>query len=852
MFTTKIQISSFVSFQENLANLQDWKTTLAGKNQHTQAIRQAISVAKTNELIKLSQELQIAAQDYDQACEECLDFLRSIHKSFRSVVKKVRKQGVNFSYEPGIDLSNTPAESLSYEHLLDAIHVVSTSLNSFLETIAVYQEAQIEIARNMEKISWYVSGLTKLDVETTELALTLQSLRERNDSEEDSLIVHDEVWHFHEEIKVRYKQELQVKLQAVYEKLLQEAARLSTLDAITQDDDKKIEWFKERYELYNQNSHGDFGEDELSLLDDGSQLAAEFEKRADYERSEIDMNIDALIAQTKCIIDDFSSDIPEKLRLLEIISDRPVDEGVLSDYFSKLERAVEEFSAIGKAVLDDYVSRSRDPSFILTEGEEIDLLGSAIIQVAARSEYYQTGKVWELAEDILLRLILSELSASEFFNRFGYTAITRALEDAIEKDDFVKVLQFLSGEFIPQTSNKSRDERIKELLSNPDIRTLLTRAGEENLLLVNPAHFDELNPGNQETLLMLLLLAGELIPLTISLQWIALLIRSTNLKDELKFAAQQEFLRLLGKAKLYSERYYSLIALGEKNPSLWKNNENIDAIFPVVRMAVEQDADSKQVLFDLCNNPRIIDLIKEDDNHAFMFASLVFYVTIRWNFSETYAEAWAVWDQYEEKIPMIVDVIRKRLQGDDSILDSGLIGEKAKEDQNNLYKELEMELDSRRGNQGVRLAELIHEWYVRKYISPWLGRIGTEQLSLKETEKYRSAILDAIKLRDMVDACPYQDAPPDSNMRKIEGRLKVRLNNRIEKMLEQARTILQLNSSVNQHFELESVDVGKLIQEINSIGQESEIKYWSVKYLLGAHLPKFRESLTENTGGWAK
>lgn len=259
-------------------------------------------------------------------------------------------------------------------------------------------------------------------------------------------------------------------------------------------------------------------------------------------------------------------------------------------------------------------------------------------------------------------------------------------------------------------------------------------------------------------------------------------------------------------------------------------------LFPVVRMAKDMDVDEKQALFDIATDARIARLVRGDTEHEFLLACLIFYVTVKWNYAETFADAWAVWDPYEGQSETLVDIIRKRLKNDEIVSSLILNKKKAKEELNQLIAEIESDLEPH-GYRGVRLAELIHTWYVKQYIRPWLEKIRDGKLLSEESKKYKESIFGVIKEKDLVDACPYQNDPPDNNMSPIEGKLKIQLNGRIEKLLHQARTILQLNGSLQQKSGQNGVDAEKLITEINLIVQGSEIKSWSIMNLLGAHLP---------------
>jgi hypothetical protein len=847
MVASKIHISSFEPLKKSLEALQEWETSIIDKHQRTQAALIAVTNAGSSArgLLKLSDEHHLAVQQFSTACTDCWEFVCSTQKLLRKEVKKARTLGVEFSLSDDDQLLDATSEDSSVGEIQRAIGVVRASVQCFIDTIVTYQETQAEISRSLEAISREITWLTELEIDTKEHEQNLQNLTRRHESRENSLLVCVDVKAFLSVLKDQIREEFTSRLQVTQQRLLQANDHLKLLRTDTEDDNKKFTTFEEKCAHFLSGSHDDFNEDDLAFLKNSIELAIELEKRAEVERDELNKYIDALTLETQCIIDSFLSKIPERQRLEEILLNRPVEDAQLSDYLTSMEEAKEDLLAAGRAILDDYVVRSREPGFSITSLEEIERLGSAVIQAAVLPEQYQSGKIWELAEDILLQLILSNLNAADFFNQFGYTAIIRTLETALEKGDFVKSLQFLAGEFIPQTVGKSREERVRELMANPRIRALLSEAAEQNMLFVDLDHYQELNPANRKTMLMLLMLACELIPITASLQWAALLIQSNDFDDETLLATQQVFLSLLGRSGMYSEMYYCLLTLGEKSPALWTNKEYISMIFPVVRMAKDLEADGKQVLIGLCTNPRVTSLLQGDQDHEFLLACLEFYVTVKWNYAEIYADAWTIWDPYEPQTPILVDVIRKRLQSDEVAISLNMNTKESKNEMDALCAELETELEPR-GYRGVRLAELIHSWYVRKYIHPWFDKVRSGDLSTEESQKCKQAILDAIKEKDFVDACPYQDEPPDSNMRPIIGRLKGQLNGRIEKILQQARGILQLNSSRTQQSGQNNVDVEKLMEDIHLLVQDSEMRAWSVKHLLGAHLPKLSEISTRN------
>ena len=189
----------------------------------------------------------------------------------------------------------------------------------------------------------------------------------------------------------------------------------------------------------------------------------------------------------------------------------------------------------------------------------------ALLAIANKPDQY-LGKLWTLAEDILLRLIINEHNATDFSISTANAIYTRAWRAALENNEIIQMLIFLQRDFLPpQVTDYA--EKVKLLLHNELIQEALNQTIMSDALRIDLETFSKMSVELKNCLLYFLENSSELdLPDRIRLQWAALLLDSFEQDADLHQRCARQFLQALAKGRPIDEFILFPAGPGKKAP----------------------------------------------------------------------------------------------------------------------------------------------------------------------------------------------------------------------------------------------------------------------------------------------
>jgi ABC-type transporter Mla subunit MlaD len=817
-----------------IADLDQLAADLSEKYKQVQAATEALSNAVTTgkgDFVQLSHEVKEASQAYKETHVRSVEIVCNIQNYLRAAANTARKRGVSFPEHVAERPLPGAAEEYSSPQLLEVVQQISSGMRALLEATKAFDILQAQIGEAIDNLKAEMARLEELGAKPANYIETLKSIEGRfADPEElceqllqeiETLVV---TWH------ERAEDALERKIQKTQAKLKTALARLDMFKAKSADDAVTLEHLETRLAL---------PESREVLLSDFEKFLNQCQERAREAKTNLGRRSEELATEAKGVLAETHPEMPEALALASLLERREtIKEAELVSYLAELKKSVAEARNAGLNALERYEVRiTEDKAYSFTESREVEQIGTAILAGAGRPEQY-TGRLWTIGEDVLLRLMLAEFDIQDFYDRFGYPAIARALRVALERNELPRALNFLATEFLPPRGDTSA-ERIRALLHDSTLRNILEEAAKLDALRLEPEKFDKLDATHHKALLTLMDHDDDaILPLKIRLQWTAMLHSAIPVESDMHRRVSYLFLMALLRGEHYLSCYYSLKVLGSYYPELWSESAFRPLLRHIIPQALVLEPDGWHFLATLCMSPEIAQLAAGDFGSEFLLASLSHYLTIRWGQVTLLNEAWAAWDRLLKDYTTLADVLLGQLQGE-QFSDSATLDATELQQQYDNLVDLIADRFTTPGFQGVRLAALIYRWYIDEYLQGWLRRLQSKRLSEEGVGKLLAEVLvrRQVENEDLVEACPLQHNPPQPMMRPIEGRLKNKLNNRLLELFAMLQQVIKIRQRLLSQTKAQVLPLDALRRELSHIYERSESAAWAIDHLLKSVLP---------------
>lgn len=837
-----------------IADLDRLATELSEKHEQIQAAIETLRAAAAGkgDLLQLSSKTSEASQAYNEVRVRSVEFVRNTQKSLRAEARNARKRGVPFPKHAAERTLPKKPEDYSAPKLLDAIREVNAGIQALIEAVETFDILQKQIGEAIEKLKTELSRLERLDAKLANDIEALESLETRfADTDEPREELLRGVQTFVAICQGRAEEALESQIDETYAELKMVLARLDALGAELPDDAITLEDLEMQLAALKAKSADDAvtlkdPEALLGLLELRELLLGDLwtflnscQERVKEARAELDARSEKLIEEAADALAEIRPEMPEALALVDLLEQREaLEESKLVSYLARLETSVAEVRNADLNALRRYEAQiAEDEGYLFTEGSEIEQIGTALVATAELPDQY-SGRLWAIGEDILLRVMLGKFEARDFYDRFGYSAVARALHVALERDEIVQAVGFLDTEFLPPIGD-SRADRIHALLCEPTIRDVFEEAGAIGALRLEPEKFDELDAARHRALLILLDHADDLaLPIRVRLQWAAMLHNVAPLESEMHRRVSCLFLGTLLRTGRYLSLYYSLKALGTSYPDLWDE----PAFRPMLRHVIEQalvvGAEGRRFLIDLGVAPETARLAAGDFGSEFLLTSLSHYAAVKWGQMTLLNQAWASWGKRAEQYPTLVDVLHRQLQGEQ-------FGSDAAKDAMELRQEYDklVRLISDRfkvsGYRGIRGVVLIHQWYVSEYMQDWLQQLESENSSENDINALLAEVSELQQAEDFVKDCPaLRDQPRNV---KIDRHIQDNLNNKMFELLELFQKAIRVRRQLLSQSRGQAIPRDAMAEELNHICRRSETAVWAIDRLLKPELPFLSE-----------
>lgn len=826
-------------------------------HEHLQVASGALSTATATgkgDVVDLSLKAAKASQVYNEARKRAVESLQFARKRFRTEARAARKRGVPFSKH--VAERSLPAEPEEYSavFLLESVEELKAGIQSLIPAVEEFDTFQEQIANTLSEMRREQERLERLHAHGRVDAEEMDTLEQRfNDpSERREPLLHDA-----QKLLASWRTEawnvLESQICEVYDTFETLLSQLDALGTKSAEDDSVLESLRTRGDALSDLEGGpsiDSLESCESLLEDLHKFVGRYQEKVEESRHELNLRIGEAAEQAKGLIKQMHAEMPEALRLRDLLGQQgALEEPQLVPYLCQLEKCVAEAGAAGPRTLERYEELvSIDKGYLFSEEREIEQVGFALLVAATLPEEY-SGRLWSIGEDVLLRIMLTDFSAKDFYDRFGYPAITRALHAASESGDLVQALSFLDSEFLPPEGDSPEDP-IRTLLGYASIREVLQKAAETDCLRMDVHQFSRLKAVHHRALLALLEHADILtVPNQVKLQWAALLYDVFPRDHELHCRVCHLFLMALMQAGQYVSLYYSLEALGMQHPELW----NSVGLRPMLQCAVAKVLDlgssGRRILVNMAGSSALTQIAADDFGSEFLLASLSHYAAVRWGHTALLNRAWAVWDQLKREYPVFAEALIRQLQGDRFDVGATMDTEVLKQEFEHLSGRLTMRFKPS-GYRGMRLPVMIQRWYVSEYMQGWLDQIRSKELSAEDITELRVQVAELQESEDLVEACPLQHNPPRSNVQlePLEGRYKDNVNNRLLDILELFQEIIQVRWQLLPESRAHAIPRDALAKELGQICERSSVAAWSIRHLLQPRLPFIEDCLS----GWCR
>jgi len=779
-------------------------------------------------------------RNYNEARGNVVEQLRGYRKVFRNETFKARSRGVNFPEHAGEGLLSKEPADYTAAKLIEAITQVKNGFEDLIAAIKTFEQQQSMIRDLIDQLDIEIERLEQLD------ALTPADSAERTRLKDGvlelkiprgQLLTETEI--FLDQCRNRAEIALKEKIAETFAELNIVLAQLEVLQSKSKDE---VQISAKLTEALNEN--------ELTgpLLQELHEFLVRCQRHYREIMDQLTARNEHLVQEAEFALAKMHPEMPEAIVLRDLLSQKnTLTENELVSYLDDLELHIAKGMHAGLNALKSYKAKTaEEEGYLFQEALEVDLIGTAILAVADQPEQY-AGELWSTGEDIMLRIMLAGFNAQSFFERFGFPTIEAALRSSLERNEFVQALSIFDSDFLPP-SGTSREERISILISNSAIQRIFEEALTREALRLDPEKFGELSETHYRSMLNLLDFAELLsIPIDVNLQWAALLHSVWPVgSEELLKASYCLLYALLGSGQSVC-LFYSLKALGIDSPDIWKDATFRPMLRDLIERALSLDSEGRNFLIDLCKCPEVAQLAEGDFDSEFLLAALSQYVAIHWGQTTLLNEAWAVWDRIENQYPVLADVLRRQLQGEEFISANEKDEKSLWNEYNNLINQITDRTKMSR-YQGVRLAALIHNWYTENYFQGWLRRLQPRRLTKDQIEYLLSEVVVLQQIDDFVENCPLQRNPPvtDAQMEPIIGRIKDNVNNRVTEILELFQRAIKIRLKFILQRKAQAIPADTMEEELHQICSRSVTALWAVKNLLEPELPVLKDFVKNN------
>jgi len=806
----------------------------------TKQLAAAVGAGQDDEPLML--EVSESRQAYRSTKIDAVKFVQECQELLGKEANEARRYGVEL---PKLDAESLPLNGPDdYEHklLIQSIVLIKTGMISLSTAINNFEIVQLKIQQYIEELKSALQRLTYFHINIDNDKTTLKSFEDRfvNVKTSRNVLLNDIsnvllTW------QERLCNSLQSKALDIYAKLETELKRLQSLGAATEIDSTEIQKFKDDL----QSSENENLEHVVKRLE---SLLHDWQQRANLASRQLNETMENLMLEAKCEIDHLHPLMPEVVALNEFLAKSiTIEEDKLFSYREQLEVGVMEVkNANNNAIKRFQIKIQEDSEYIFSQQEEVAILGTAIVNLACESDQY-AGPLWWLGAEIMLRLGLSEIEGmneQDFYEKYGYVAIANAITTATRNNVFTPILSLFSSDFLPAYSGSSQDN-ITTLLEHFLIKQALKEAIEANTLRLNPEEFHKFGDNKQKAILILLNHENELeLPISIRLQWAALLHNSFDTGSKEHFKSTHLLLDALLASDQYLSLYYALRALESCYPDLWAIATYRPMLFHIILHALntevfETEIEGRKFLVELCLQPGVRQLAKGDLDTELLLASLTHHAAVRWDRLELVNDAWAAWDKLSTQYPVFGRILQRELQGERFGVNIMVNMEELRHQLDDTINDLAIRM-LRPGNTHP-IGYQIQNWYVDHYMNSWLALLKDKELPEPELDQLMLEISTLLNIVDLAEATDIdlsaRTSGKSSRSWTTPDKFRLQVNRRLFELLDSFQQAVRIRKQINVEAPVQTVSREELRQELIELYGRSQLTKWTLEHLLAPGLP---------------
>jgi hypothetical protein len=253
--------------------------------------------------------------------------------------------------------------------------------------------------------------------------------------------------------------------------------------------------------------------------------------------------------------------------------------------------------------------------------------------------------------------------------------------------------------------------------------------------------------------------------------------------------------------------------------------------------------ESRHFLIHLARSPEVARLAEGYFDTEFLLAALCHFAVIHWGQGGTiFNNAMLIWDRLQSEYPILAGLLMRQLHGEETSLEVAQDIEEIRRDYHGLLNDITNRL-AKSNYSHLRLAALIHMWFVHEYFQGWLQQLQQKQLSESQLKDLSGEVAILQQLDDLVEHCPHQRRPPvsDGMMSPIFGNVKDAMNNRLFAILDLYQKAIQMHRKVIVLKRGQTVSGDTLSNELLDLYRMSNSNSWTIECLLQPGLPLLRK-----------
>ncbi len=563
--------------------------------------------------------------------------------------------------------------------------------------------------------------------------------------------------------------------------------------------------------------------------------------------------IDSSLSKIRALLEVIDPRIPiwHRLDQLQAESTQIRDEQRF-EYSQRLAIAISEAELVGEILLKEFVSTG-----VLNDMIHAQQLGNALLQVVTHGELVDAA-FWTLASDVLEGVEISLGEGDAFYDRFGYSCVTRLLERISSVGEFEPFLTMLGSNFLPHVNEPQHSVRAASLLRYPEVVNAFSYFALENQL--SREIYERLDEMQREGCICLLE-STEAIHLSTKtrLYWSALLFDKMDANHPSWQRIVPLILRALCDAQHYVGAYYVLQSVRDVSPSFYAVPELFDMLVPLIQQGLQAEKNGSKFLRSLSDDITVSEIAQTNARGHFLLLALRHYVAIHYDEINIGNGAWTEWQGYESEYPNLIRVLVTQLElmpkggfGGAVVVDQSTL----KEDLSRQLQEIKKDMAVRHNLKGVMLAEEIYRWYLTNYMERWYEQVSAAPSSNQESgENALTNILreihDLIRERDLVDACPLQHnrfERSQASAREVTGSLKVILNEQLMKLIRRFDELAKMWIALYANETTIDLPLRAMNEEAQMICALSDETRFAIEHLIVPVLPYIKLEATEVWG----